>query len=186
MRLEKLKSEVGDLVQINWHAYLLRPTPEERTLEQFTRYTQSWARPAEAEPDCGFGKWSDASPPSHSVPTAVVAKALARVASLEQIGAFRMAMMRAYFSECRTPSDPAVLSSVVSSVGVDPATVDDAIVTGQRELVDEVIADHRRAVELGISGVPGMLINDEYVLTGALELDQYRRILERLGSATDS
>jgi len=46
VRLDELQREAEDALTVEWRAFLLRPVPEQRSLEQFTRYTERWARPA--------------------------------------------------------------------------------------------------------------------------------------------
>ena len=77
-RLKALKEEFGDDLELEFKTYLLRPRPEERDLEKFMRYTQSWMRPA-SEPDAPtFRVWETTEgPPTHSVPAQLVAKAAA-------------------------------------------------------------------------------------------------------------
>ena len=60
---------------------MLRPYPEEdRDLEKFRRYTESWKRPAADEDSAEFNVWkTDEGPPSHSVPPHRVAKAAAEI-----------------------------------------------------------------------------------------------------------
>jgi len=43
-----------------------------------------------------------------------------------------------------------------------------------------VVADHRRALAQGIAAVPTVVIDHEYLLQGALRLEQYRKVVERL------
>ena len=47
-RLEQLDAEYASDLELEWKSYLLRPTPGERDLHEFVRYTQSWLRPASA------------------------------------------------------------------------------------------------------------------------------------------
>jgi predicted DsbA family dithiol-disulfide isomerase len=89
--------------------------------------------------------------------------------------------MRAYFTENRTISELSVILDVAESVGLDRDTLA-ATIASQQEILDaEVVADHRAALAQGIAAVPTVVVNDEYMLQGAMALDQYRKVVARLG-----
>ncbi len=160
---------------------MLRPTPSERSIERFTAYTQGWARPAEREPAATFRPWTGASlPPSHSMPSAVAGRAVRLRFGAEAFDRFHLALMHAYFAESRTISDRAVILEVAAAAGLDRDALDADLVTRAEEFEAEVVADHRAALALGIAAVPTVLVNDEYLLQGALPLEQYRKVVARL------
>jgi predicted DsbA family dithiol-disulfide isomerase len=182
VRLEKLQQELGAALEIEWRAYLLRPSPRPpgdgaRELERFVRYTQSWLRPA-AEPDSGsFRVWeTSAGPPSHSVPAHLAAKAARRLGP-EAFRALHGRLLRAYFSENRDVSERATLEALWREVDLAPgefAAVDDPA------LLREVLSEHADALEQGVTGVPAArLAGQDAVLLGALPLETYRRWLQR-------
>lgn len=182
MRLDSVRREVGELLAVEWRAFLLRPEPRERPLDRFRRYTESWRRPAEAEPAAAFRVWAgDALPPSHSRPPAVAGK----VAATFGAGAFdrfHLALMRAYFAENRTISERDVILDVAGAVGLDTEAFARLLDERGAELDAAVVADHRDALARGIAAVPTVVVHDddEYVLTGALRTDQYSRVVARL------
>ena len=45
---------MGDAIDVQWKSFLLVPEPKIRSLEKFTRYTESWQRPADMEPAAKF------------------------------------------------------------------------------------------------------------------------------------
>lgn len=183
MRLDSVRREVGELLAVEWRAFLLRPEPREGPLDRFRRYTESWRRPAEAEPAAAFRVWDgDALPPSHSRPPAVAGK----VAATFGAGAFdrfHLALMRAYFAENRTISERDVILDVAGTVGLDTEAFARLLDERGAELDAAVVADHRDALARGIAAVPTVVVHDdddEYVLTGALRTDQYSRVVARL------
>ncbi|MEE9414619.1 MAG: hypothetical protein V3V01_04985, partial [Acidimicrobiales bacterium] len=108
MRLDQVKSEFGAAVEIEWKAFLLRPTPEPRPMDKFIRYTESWARPAELEPAATFNQWSgEHEPPSHSLPSAIAGKVAAGFGP-ELFEKFHWRLLESDFTENRTVSDVAV------------------------------------------------------------------------------
>ena len=183
MRLDELQREAGDALILEWRAFLLRPFPEERSLEQFTHYTERWARPASMEPATTFHTWSgEHAPPSHSMPSAIAGKAVLHEFGAETFERFHLALMRAYFADNRTISERSVIVDVAASAGGDAAALAARIDADASALEAEVIADHRAALELGISAVPTVVVDDEYLLQGAMALEQYRKVLTRLAS----
>jgi len=182
VRLETLQQELGDALEIEWRAYLLRPAPRPagqgpEELERFVRYTQSWLRPA-AEPHAGtFRVWeSSAGPPSHSVPAHLVAKAAERLGRAS-FDALHGRLLRAYFADSRDVSERATLEAVWREAGLPPEAfqaVDDPA------LLRQVLAEHDDALEQGVTGVPAArLEGQDALLLGALPLETYRRWLQR-------
>jgi predicted DsbA family dithiol-disulfide isomerase len=183
VRLEELQREAGDALILEWRAFLLRPFPEERSLEQFTHYTERWARPASTEPATTFRTWTgEHPPPSHSMPSAVAGKAVLHTFGAAAFDRFHLALMRAYFAENRTISERAVLLDVAGAVGLDAAELAATLDANGAELEAEVVGDHRAALALGIAAVPTVVVDDEYLLQGAMTLDQYRKVISRLAS----
>jgi predicted DsbA family dithiol-disulfide isomerase len=177
-RLARLEEEFGDALRIEWRAFLLRPTPQEgRTLERFRAYTQSWLRPA-AEPDApSFRPWaSDAGPPSHSIPAHLVAKAAAALGP-DAFAAMHQRLLRAYFEESLDVSDRATQRTLWSEIGLveDAFAVVDAPATRAA-----VLAEHRDALEQGVTGVPAvMMVGNDVPTLGAMPYETYRRWIAR-------
>jgi predicted DsbA family dithiol-disulfide isomerase len=182
VRLRRLEEEYGDRIELEWRSFLLRP--ERRThadpaaaLEKFRTYTKSWLRPA-AEPDGGdFRVWqSDEGPPSHSVPAHLVSKAAARLGR-EAFDKVHERLMRAYFTENRDISRMETLLELWREVGLPEERFE---VAEEPALLDEVIRDHREALESGATGVPAIRLADNpAVIVGAHPIELYRRWIDR-------
>ncbi len=185
VRLHRVADEFPE-IEIEWRSYLLRPaarppaTSELEAAEQlakFRDYARSWSRPAQ-EPDAAeFRLWEGAaSPPTHSLPAQVVAKAAARLGPGE-FRALHERLMRAYFEENRDISEPAELRSLWRELGLASeayAAPDDP------ELVAAVGRDHNEALELGATGVPAVMrVGNDALVVGAQPLETYRRWVER-------
>lgn len=177
-RLARLREELGDHLELEWRSFLLRPAPASRELLDFVRYTRSWLRPA-SEPDAPrFHTWeSGEGPPSHSVPPHLVAKAAARLgeAAFEDVHA---RLLRAYFGESRDITSRDVLRGIWEEAGLPLRDLEaaDAPETRQR-----VLAEHREAVERGITGVPTTAVaGTDAAVVGAQPLAVYRRWVDRL------
>ena len=179
MRLEKLTQEYGDEVQVVWRSFLLRPEPEERDVEKFRAYTESWRRPAALEPDATFRPWSSTNaPPSHSLPAAVAAK-VAGTFGEDAFRRYHRAVMTAYFAENRTVSDSAVLSDVAAEAGLDHEDFVERLRRLARPFSEKVIEEHNVAVEAGIQAVPAAVVDRTYLVLGAVDLDEYRGVIAK-------
>jgi predicted DsbA family dithiol-disulfide isomerase len=176
VRLEKIADEFRESCVVEWKSFLLRPYPEERSLEAFRRYTESWLRPA-AEPESGsFTVWStEEAPPSHSVPPAVAAKAAARQGP-EAFGRYHRAVMESYFHQNRNIAEQTVLVRIARETGLDVAAFVEAL--RDPTLGREVVDDHNQAVSMGISGVPTVIVDGRWKIAGAQPRELYRRIME--------
>lgn len=176
MRLEKIAEEFADACRIEWKSFLLRPRPEPRSLEDFRRYTESWRRPA-AEPESGsFTVWStDEPPPSHSVPPAIASKAAARQGA-DAFARYSRALMESYFHQNCNITAPENLVRIAGDSGLDV----EAFVEALRDpaLGREVVDDHNEAVTMGIGGVPTVVVDGRWKLTGAQPREIYRRVVE--------
>jgi len=186
VRLGRIEEEYGTKVDFDWRGYLLRPSPrrqnEERSsLDGFRRYTESWRRPA-AEKDAGeFGSWGDASPPSHSVPAQVAARAAANFGR-EEFRRFQRELFSAYFSRCRDISSRAVLAECWEAATLPQEGFPEL---GDPEWVQSVLDDHREALEYGATGVPGVRLRDNpAIVVGAQPFEVYKRWVERQLSRT--
>ncbi|MBU6233968.1 MAG: DsbA family oxidoreductase [Acidobacteria bacterium] len=84
-------------------------------------------------------------------------------------------LMRGYFSEGLLPSDRASLITCATDVGVHVSEefFDSA------DYVDEVRQDESQAIELGISGVPSMILDGRFMLSGAQGVDAMVDVLQR-------
>lgn len=179
VRLHRLAAELRGEVELEWHSFLLRPRPDpQRTLEKFRDYTRSWLRPA-ADDDAGtFQVWAtDAGPPSHSIPPHLVAKAARRLGH-DAFETIHEHLLRAYFTDNRDITAPATLAAIWDEAGLPApalAAADDPA------LLDETIAQHNAAIELGVTGVPAVRVADtELFVVGAQPLDTYRRWIGRV------
>ncbi|MCP3937079.1 MAG: DsbA family protein [Actinomycetia bacterium] len=180
MRLAKLAEIEGQTIVIEWRSFLLRPEPEERSMESFTRYTHSWERPAELEPSAGFVvPWSgEHEPPSHSLPAAIASRVAATFGG--PWAAYHGALLHAYFVEHRTISNFDVLIDLAGRVGIDPHEFAERFHSGANDYARQSIDDHNTAVEAGIGGVPAVVVDGRYLVSGAVDVEEYQNVLERV------
>lgn len=177
-RLERLRRELGPSLELRWRSFLLRPRPGGSALERFVRYTDSWRRPA-AEPDApGFRVWaSREGPPSHSLPPHRMAKAAAGIGP-DAFRAVHERLLRAYFAESRDITAEATQRDLWRELGLPEEGLAAAAAP---EVQEAVLAEHRLALERGITGVPAVAVEGhEGFVMGAQPLAVYRRWVERL------
>jgi len=175
VRLEQIVNEFPDTVALTWRSFLLRPTASVRSLERFRSYTESWRAPATQPGGGWFRVWSSEEPaPSHSVPPQVALKAAARQGAFD---AYHLAVMDAYFWDNRDVTATDTLIDVAVRLGLDRACFE----TDLRDpsLEAEVLREYTEALERGISGVPTVVVDDEWQIPGAQDLVFYRRVIER-------
>lgn len=189
MRLDELADDEGDAITVEWRSFLLRPAPEERDRDEFSRYTEKWARPAGLEPRARFTiPWSGDDPPSHSLPAAVAGKVVEHHFP-EAFDDFHHRLMAAYFVENRTISERSVLVEVAGESGLDTDAFASFYDDRWKPLARTAYEQHNQAISAGINGVPAVVFDNTYLVSGAVETDHYRQVLARIrqerGQAAD-
>ena len=175
MRL--LQEEFKDKLVVDWRAYMLRPEPGKRGLEDFRAYTRKWQY-VQSEPDSGsFRTWStDESPPSYSVPPHLVAKAAARVGP-EAFDRIHSDLLRAYFYDSRDISNADTLRQIWDAAGLSAAQFE---AVEDPEIRTQVIDEHNEAISCGATGAPSFRTSDnDLALTGAHSMHLFRRWINR-------
>jgi predicted DsbA family dithiol-disulfide isomerase len=86
-------------------------------------------------------------------------------------------LMKAYFSEGRPISDRDTLVELAREVGLDEEEACSAL--EGNEYANEVLADERRAAELGITGVPFFVVGGRYGVSGAQSPTVFLEVLQR-------
>ncbi len=84
-------------------------------------------------------------------------------------------LFRAYFSEGLLISNHAVLDQLAAEVGV----TDSHELWSSDDWADDVRADEAQALELGITGVPSMLIDGRFMVVGAQSPEALLDVLQR-------
>ena len=90
--------------------------------------------------------------------------------------AMKERLLRAYFTEGLPIGDPETLVSLAAEVGIDPGAARAAL-EGDA-YAEAVRADERRATTLGIRGVPFVVIDGRYGVSGAQTPEVFLRALE--------
>lgn len=90
----------------------------------------------------------------------------------------KMALFNAHFTAGRDVSDADVLVEVAQSVGLDATDAREVLDSGSR--ATQTRARQQFWTERGISGVPGMVFEGKYLLTGAQGAENYAQMLHKL------
>jgi len=90
--------------------------------------------------------------------------------------AFADRLYEAFFRENRVLADRSVLLSIAEEMGMD---ADDAReVLDSDEYRDQVLADEAVAHSFGVTAVPFFAVNRKYGIPGAVDIDDFKRILQ--------
>lgn len=171
---------MGDRITVEWKAFLLRAEPKTGDHAAFVEYTNSWLRPAEAEPEATFTVWaSDEGQPASSVPAQVAFKAVEAIAP-SRAKPFHDRLMRGYFTENRNIANSDVLMELATDVGVDPDALAEAGTTRREEFTQQVIDEHNGAMAHNVTGIPTVLFEKQFPVPGAQPLETYVGLIERI------
>jgi predicted DsbA family dithiol-disulfide isomerase len=100
----------------------------------------------------------------------------------------KLALLRAYHSEGKDPSDHDVLIEAAQSVGLDAAQAREVLQSG--EYADEVRAQERDNQEMGIQSVPAIIFNRRHLMTGGQPVEAFvqgiHQILSEAGRGASS
>jgi predicted DsbA family dithiol-disulfide isomerase len=87
------------------------------------------------------------------------------------------ALLAAYFTRAEDVSDHVVLCKVATDVGLDPERVD--AVLASDEYADEVRADVEQARAFGATGVPFVVVDRRYGVSGAQATEVFRDVIDK-------
>lgn len=90
-------------------------------------------------------------------------------------------LMDAYWAEGQNIGDAGVLRALAAEAGLDGAEVDD-VLSGERYL-DRVEASTAEAVSIGVTGVPGWVLDGRLLVLGARPHEVFEPAFEQLGIA---
>ena len=171
-RRRTLERELAGEVQFDRRAYLLLPGQGQRPA--YDEYVVSHrVRAAQMMPELQFAipKVGEKYP-SSSVPAQLVAAAV-QDEHPERLEILEDHLFGAMFRELRDISDPAELRAAARAAGVPESLVDRAL--ADPALRDRVFAEHQGALDLGVQGIPALVVPGYAPVTGAIPMDVLRR-----------
>ena len=190
-RVEKALAafEHGDQVEVVWHSYLLDPSAPAEPVETVA---ESLGRRYGGGPEGGRQMidrveavaaeegmvWRHHESLRVGTQDAhrLLHLALAEGGPARQ-GELKEALLSAYFVHARNVADHDVLREIATGVGLDSAAVDRVLESDEH--LDAVWADIEQAQQYGAGGVPFMVLDAKYGVSGAQPVETVVQVLER-------
>lgn len=164
-------------VELVWRAYELQPKGGPPMPAEYRQYIENEAHPrfvAMAQQHYGItvnrGPFGIDSRPAH------LGAKYAEAQGAEP--AYHEAMFEAYWQQARSIEDRDVLREIAVSVGLDADLFMAALESP--ELDAAVSADILQAQQLGISGVPALVFENKYLVSGAQPYDVLAEVADRV------
>jgi predicted DsbA family dithiol-disulfide isomerase len=90
----------------------------------------------------------------------------------------KLALLRAYHSEGKDPSNHDVLVEAAQSVGLDAAHAHD-VLRGS-DYANEVRAGEREYQAMGIQSVPAIIFNQRYLVNGGQPVERFEQVIQQV------
>ena len=98
----------------------------------------------------------------------------------EQVIAYHRALFKAYFTDFEDLMDAEVLVRHAVGAGLDGAAL--RVALEQETHLQETLAGIERSYEIGVTGIPTFILNDQYAVVGAQDYATFEQVFERLGA----
>ena len=192
-QLEQALGMVGAGAFIRWHPFELNPAmpPEGQNLSEHIaeKYGQTPEQSAQNRkmltdlgPDLGFTFNFTAD--SRIVNTFAAHQLLDWAQEHGLQHPLKMALFDAHFTDGKDVSQADVLIEIAASVGLDGAQAADILSLGSQ--AEETRARQQFWTSRGISGVPSMVFDGRYLLTGAQGAQTYAQMLQKVLAEKDA
>jgi predicted DsbA family dithiol-disulfide isomerase len=100
--------------------------------------------------------------------------------TLDQLHAYHRAIFKAFFTDFEDLNDPDVLVRHAEEVGLDHEALRKALETkAYEEQVNEGI---QHSYNIGVTGIPTFIINDQYAVVGAQDYEIFEQVFEKFGA----
>jgi predicted DsbA family dithiol-disulfide isomerase len=175
--LERVQGELGHGVEIDWRSFELRPEPEPTlnpNAEYLHRVWNQSVYPMAQERGMVM-KLPPVQPRSRK---AHEAAEFARQSG--RLDAMNNALFKAFFEDGRDLADIEVLLDIGQSVGLGAGELREALTSGRYE--QRVIEDQQLARQIGISGVPALIVTagaQAYLVSGAQPYEAVKDVIAR-------
>jgi len=90
----------------------------------------------------------------------------------------KLALLRAYHSDGKDPSNHGVLVEAAQSVGLDGAEARKVLDSGA--FADEVRAQEEQYQSMGIQSVPSIVFNERYLVTGGQPVEAFEQAIRQI------
>jgi len=180
--LEQLQEAYRGRIEVQWHAFELRPEPI-AMLDPNAEYLRStWSRTVfpMAQQRNMVLKMPPVQPRSRKA-----LEAAAFAASLGRFDVFHKQAFRAFFEHGRDIGHPPTLAALADESGLDAQALLEALSSNQ--YTGQVLADEELADQLGLRAIPAVLVrradqplNEAMIINGTLALEQ---LCQRINSS---
>jgi predicted DsbA family dithiol-disulfide isomerase len=186
-QLEQALAHVGIGAYVRWHPFELNPgmPPEGQNLTEHIaeKYGSTAEQSAQNRAHLvGLGKQLGIdfvfSADSRIVNTFAAHQLLGWAESQNLQHPLKMALFHAHFTQARDVSQLEVLADVAAEVGLDRAAALEILTSGR--LAEETRERQAFWTSRGISGVPSMVFDGRYLLTGAQGAQTYAEVLQKV------
>lgn len=173
--LEKIQNELGVRVRIDWRSFELRPEPEptlDPNAEYLHRVWNQSVYPMAQERGLSI-KLPPVQPRSRK---AHEAAEFAREAG--RLDAMNKALFKAFFEDGRDLADTNTLLDIGQSVGLERGDLREALASGR--YAQRVLDDQHLARQIGISGVPALVVSagqQAYLISGAQPYETVKEVI---------
>ncbi|RZL40510.1 MAG: DsbA family oxidoreductase [Rubrivivax sp.] len=90
----------------------------------------------------------------------------------------KVALLKAYFTDGRNVSDPAVLLELAAVAGLPDAEARELLASDRYDA--EVAAAEREAQNQGINSVPAIVVNQQHLIQGGQSIDVFEKLLRQV------
>ncbi len=186
-QLERALAQAGVGAFVRWHPFELNPAmpPEGQNLSEHIaeKYGTSPEQSAQnrlhlAQIGQELGIDFQFTPDSRIVNSFAAHQLLTWAQEHDLQHPLKLAFFDAHFTQGRDISDPTVLIDVVETVGLDRTAATEVLETGS--YADRVRELQSVWTNQGITGVPAMVFEGKYLVTGAQGADNYTKILQEI------
>ncbi|RDU99024.1 DsbA family oxidoreductase [Trinickia dinghuensis] len=94
----------------------------------------------------------------------------------------KMALLQAYHTNGKDPSDHGTLIEAAQSVGLDAAQAREVLESGK--FADEVRAEEQEYQAMGIQSVPAIIFNRRYLVSGGQPVEIFEQAIRQIASET--
>jgi len=176
VRLQRIKEEYGDRIDISWRSYPL--VPGEIPGRRISPHSiESRRRASLEEESISFRPWDRRKIyPTSSMPALQAAKC-AQLQGEEAFQRFHITLFKAFFGESRNIGDRKVLINLAEEVGLDVDRFTFDFDQGRQK--EEVMAEYEEGrSKCSMWGIPFTMVGERYPVMGASPVAMYRRAVD--------
>lgn len=186
-QLAQALSQTGTPAEIHWHPFELNPgmAPEGQNLgthiaEKYgSTPAQSQAARAQITAlGAGLGFRFNFTPETRMLNTYKARQLIFWAGRTGRAQDLKLALFAAYFTDARDVSQPQVLATVAAAVGLDRSEA--LAIALEDRFAREVRAEEAFWTSRGITGVPALVFNQRYLVSGAQGVTAFEKVLTDL------